>query len=99
MKKCSCGGNMEEKVDETVDGVQYKYFLCKKCGEEILDMRQLHAVADIYRKMKIHHAKLSQWGQSLGLRIPKQLVEKYNFKPDEEVSIIPEKGGIKIVHK
>ncbi|MBI2549529.1 AbrB/MazE/SpoVT family DNA-binding domain-containing protein [Candidatus Woesearchaeota archaeon] len=34
---------------------------------------------------------------SLGLRIPKELVEKYNLKNEEEVTIIPEEKSIRIV--
>jgi hypothetical protein len=33
----------------------------------------------------------------LGLRIPKALVVKYHLKPNEEVAIIPEKEGIKVI--
>ena len=60
-------------------------------------MKQLHNVAQVYREMKRFNAKLSKWGMSLGVRIPKELVEKYNFKDNEEVTMIPEKEGIKII--
>jgi len=98
MKKCSeCNGEMKELSAKTPEGVEYKYFRCNSCGEEILNMNQLHNVAEKYREMKRFHAKISKWGTSLGLRIPKELVEKYNFKDDEEVTMIPEKEGIKII--
>ena len=47
--------------------------------------------------MKRFHAKISKWGMSLGLRIPKELVKRYKFKDEEEVTMIPEKEGIKII--
>ena len=98
MKKCSeCKGEMKELTAETPEGFEYKYFKCNKCGEEILAMNQLHNVAQKYREMKKFNAKISKWGMSLGLRIPKELVQKYNFKDNEEVTIIPEKKGIKII--
>lgn len=98
MKKCNdCEGKMEEKEATTPEGVAYTYYKCKKCGEEIVNMKQLHSVAEKYRKMKLYHAKMTQWGQSLGLRIPKTLVAKYHFKANEEVSIVPEDEGIKII--
>ena len=98
MKKCpECNGNMKELIAKTPEEVSYNYFKCQKCGEEIVDMKQLHNVAQKYRQMKTFHAKISKWGMSLGLRIPKALVEKYHFKDDEEVVIIPEKEGIKII--
>ena len=98
MKKCSeCKGEMKELKAKTPEGVEYAYFKCNKCGEEILNMSQLHNVAEKYREMKRFHAKISKWGMSLGLRIPKELALKYNFKNNGEVTMIPEKEGIKII--
>jgi hypothetical protein len=98
MKKCSeCSGKMIEKTGETPERVKYKYYKCNKCGEEIVDMKQLHHIAEKYRIMKKYNAKLSKWGLSLGLRIPKDLVKEYGFSDDEEVTIIPEKRGILIL--
>ncbi|MFH1053677.1 MAG: AbrB/MazE/SpoVT family DNA-binding domain-containing protein [Candidatus Woesearchaeota archaeon] len=88
---------MKEYEGRYDDGVNYNYWRCQKCGEEVLDMKQLHETAKKYRKMKKHTAKISKWGMSLGLRIPKDLVKKYNFKENEEVTMIPEKEGIKII--
>ena len=51
-------------------------------------MKQLHTVANKSRELKKYHAKLTPWGKSLGLRIPSELVKKYNFK--EEVTLISE---------
>ncbi len=88
---------MEEKEAMTPEGIKYTYFKCRGCGEEIVNMEQLHAVAEKYRVLKLYHAKMTLWGQSLGLRIPKTLVARYHLKPNEEVSIIPEKEGIKVI--
>lgn len=88
---------MKELSAKTPECVGYKYFKCKKCGEEIVDMKQLHDVAQKYRDMKAFHAKLSRWGMSLGLRIPKELVKKYNFKEEENVTIVAEDKGIRII--
>ncbi len=71
---------MEELKSKTPEGVEYNYFKCKKCGEEIVDMKQLHKVAERYREIKMYHAKLSKWGLSLGVRIPKELVKQYKLK-------------------
>ena len=100
MRICSeCKGKMIEKKDETPEGVHYSYYKCSECGEEIVNMKQLHNVAEKYRVMKKYDVKLSKWGLSLGLRIPKELANKYRFKDSSEVSIIPEKKGILIVPK
>ena len=98
MKICSeCKGLMIEKTAKTPEGVSYNYFKCDKCGEEIVDMNQLHNVTEKYRIMKKYHVKLSKWGLSIGLRIPKEITKKYHFKANEEVAIIPEEKGIRVV--
>lgn len=98
MKECTeCNGAMKELKDKTPEGVEYTYFKCTKCGEEIVNMEQLHNVAQKYREMKRFHTKISKWGLSLGLRIPKELVKRYNLKDDKEVTIIPEDKGIKVI--
>ncbi|MAG19808.1 hypothetical protein CL618_00030 [archaeon] len=96
MKNCSeCKGKMIEKVGKTPEGVNYNFYRCNNCGEEIVNMKQLHNVAEKYRIMRKYNVKLSKWGLSLGIRIPKELIDKYEFK--DEVSIIPEKKGILVV--
>lgn len=97
MKCTKCSGKMAEKSGATPEGVEYHYHKCVECGEEIVDMAQLHAVAEKYRKMKRYTAKLSRWGESMGLRIPKELVKKYKLKENEELSLIPEEKAIKIM--
>lgn len=39
---------MKELTAKTPEGVEYKYFRCSKCGEEILNIGQLHNVAQKY---------------------------------------------------
>lgn len=98
MKKCSdCNGIMKELTAATPEGVEYHYYKCAQCGEEILNMEQLHNVADKYRLLKSYHVKISKWGLSLGVRIPKDVVEKYNLKENKEVIIIPEKQGMRVI--
>ena len=98
MKTCSnCKNPMVEMSSKTPEGIEYKFYKCNKCGEEIVDMKQLHNVAEKYRIMKRYRVRLSKWGLSLGIRIPKDLVDKYNFSNKDEVSIIPDKKGLLII--
>ena len=98
MKKClECGSPMNDLVGRSLEGVEYKYYKCTKCKREILDMKQLEDFAQKYREMKRFNAKISKWGLSLGVRIPKELVKKYNLKGNSNVVIIPEKDGIRII--
>ena len=98
MEKCSeCGRKMELKRGSMPDGIGHSYYSCVNCGNEVLTMPQLHEVAEKYRAMKRYTAKLSKWGLSLGLRLPKELVKKYHLDDSKEVAIIPEKHGMRIV--
>jgi antitoxin component of MazEF toxin-antitoxin module len=42
---------------------------------------------------KKFNATVSQWGLSLGIRIPREIVQSYNFEDKEEVEIILTKSG------
>jgi len=98
MKKCSvCGKRMIEKKDKTPEGISYSYYRCEECGEEILDMKQLHVIAEKYRKIKGYRAKISRWGISIAVRIPKELVQQYHLTGKKEMTMIPEKKAIKLI--
>ena len=97
MRKCACGGKMEELTGKTPESISYQYYKCEKCGEEILDTKELKELTLKYRQLKSYQATISQWGQSLGLRIPKELADRYKLKDSEKVTIIPEKEGVKIL--
>jgi len=94
---CYKCGKVTKVVKATLpDGIPFEYHKCR-CGEGVLDMEQLHVAAEHYRKLKKHNAKLSRWGQSLGLRIPKELTEKYKLGPKSVVQIIEEEDGLKLI--
>ncbi|HIH24894.1 TPA: AbrB/MazE/SpoVT family DNA-binding domain-containing protein [Candidatus Woesearchaeota archaeon] len=95
MRNCpSCKKTMRSLRANTPEGVPYEYYACA-CGEEIVDMRQLHDVAQKYRDLKSYRIKLTRWGRSTGLRIPQELVKKYKLK--DEVMILPDEKGLRIV--
>ncbi len=98
MKACSeCRGTMKELASKTPEGIEYHYYKCGKCGGEVVDMKQLHQVAEKYRVLKNYHVKLSKWGLSLGMRFPKEITQRYHLKDEKEVVIIPEERGIRII--
>ena len=98
MRTCSsCRKIMTERVGKTPEGVTYKYYRCDSCGEEVLDMKQLHEVAERYRNMRKYRVKLSKWGLSFGLRIPKELVKTNKLDRTKEVEIIEEKVGFRVL--
>jgi hypothetical protein len=98
MRMCNkCKIKMEEKESVLKDGTPYKHYYCSKCKDSFLDMKQLHNVAEVFKKRRKNTAKLSRWGVSLGVRIPKELVLKYKLKEKSEVTFIPEENGIRII--
>ena len=92
-----CGKKMSDKTGKTEDGIRYGYFHCSKCGEEILDLKQLHSVAEKYREMKKFTVKVSRWGNMLGMRFPKEIEKQYALKNDSQITLIPEKKAIRII--
>lgn len=98
MKHCSaCGGTFKNLTSKTPDGIAYSYSKCVTCGEEILGMKQLHDIAFKYRFLKKYHVKLTKWGLSLGMRIPKEVVQRYHLKDNAELILIPEEEGLRLV--
>lgn len=48
----TCKNKMKELTAKTPEGFTYNYYKCSSCGDEVLNMKQLHAIAEKYRKMK-----------------------------------------------
>ncbi len=45
---------------------------------------------------KTFFVKLTKWGLNLGLRIPKEIVRKYQLVANEEVEILKTKKGFEV---
>ncbi len=98
MRNCpECKTQMLELKAKTPENVEYSYYKCDKCGEEIVNMNQLHQVAEKYRNLKKYNVKLTYWGKSLGMRLPKEIVKQYKLTDQKEIALIPEKKGIRII--
>ncbi len=98
--KCKiCGGSVEVKkgvMEE--DGVEYEYFRCSKCSEEYLNMDQLEKVAVEYRKLKdAKEVTFQKWGNSIAVRIPKEIVNAFNISSGKHGKLIKESDGLKII--
>lgn len=48
------------------------------------------------RTEKTFFVKLTKWGLNLGLRIPKEIVRKYQLAANEEVEILKTKEGFEV---
>lgn len=97
MKCPSCEGKMEPK-ESTLDGITYRFHSCTSCGEELLDMKQLGKLAGKYRKLrKSKDVTFSKWGNSLAVRIPKDIADELGIKEGSQGLITKEKDGLKII--
>jgi DNA-directed RNA polymerase subunit RPC12/RpoP len=92
-----CGNLMNLSRGTYEDGIEYDYWKCSKCDNEILTMDQLKDLA--VRERKAHAVKISKWGTAVAIRIPKSIAQTYNLVPGKEATIIPEKTGFKVVSR
>lgn len=99
MKCPICNGKMEKGKDVIKqDNIDFEMFKCAKCGEEIMDMKQLRNLAKKYRSLrKAKEIKFSEWGNSIAVRIPKDMIEDFNITNGKKGLITKDKEGIKII--
>lgn len=102
---CPCGGKVKWKKDKViVEGVECGILdveYCASCGEEYFPEETMEIVE---KKLKakglwgVQPRKVNLWrsGKSVVLRIPKELTDELDLKPNEEVTIYAE-GKNKIV--
>ncbi len=97
MKCVMCEGNLEEKMTEYKEfGVslgKFKGKVCKECGEMFFDKETAKKIQEISKEMKLFglakKTKVAQVGNSLAIRIPKEIASFLNLKKEKEVRILP----------
>src|SRR3989339_349209 len=97
MKCVMCGGRLNDKtVQYTEFGIslgKYKADVCENCNEQFFD-------SDIAKKIQAKSkelglfglskkTKVAKVGNSLAIRIPKDVAKYINLKKEAEVKIIP----------
>lgn len=71
---------------------------CPKCGEEFLTMEQLKELGEKHKTWRESQKSIfSKWGNSIGIRIPSELVAALKIKPGATAYVKREKNAIKIV--
>ena len=95
---CKKGKMAKVKNIMEQDGIEFEEFKCSSCGEEIVDMKQLEALADKYRKLrKAKEITFAKWGNSIAIRIPSDIVDEYKITSGKHAILTAEKRGIKII--
>jgi len=90
---------MEKIKDQMpVDNIEFEAYRCRSCGEELLDMEQLGTLAAKYRALKrAKEIKFQKWGNSIGVRIPKQLADELHIALGKKGLMLKEKNALKII--
>ena len=84
MKCGKCGSTMEEKKDNLF-GVEVKTFVCSKCGNKMIPLKEAIKVQQkILPKIETSR-KLVQFGGSIAVTLPREL--KTVFKKGEKVKV------------
>lgn len=66
------------------DNIEFDVYKCK-CGEKLMDMKQLAHLASKYRKLKnAHQVKFVKWGNSIAVRVSKNFVNELKIKPGKQ---------------
>ncbi|MEK6932532.1 MAG: AbrB/MazE/SpoVT family DNA-binding domain-containing protein [Nanoarchaeota archaeon] len=97
MKCVMCDSNVKEKlVDYKELGKSFGKFkgnVCEKCGEVYFNSETVDRIQQISRKLGffgiVRKAKVAQLGNSLAIRIPKEIALATGLKKGKEVSIEP----------
>ncbi|OGM03291.1 hypothetical protein A3K72_03200 [Candidatus Woesearchaeota archaeon RBG_13_36_6] len=83
MKCNKCKKQMQKTKDVIKeDNIEFDIYECKHCGERLMDMKQLHQLANKYRKLKkAQEVKFTKWGNSIAVRISKNFVNDLKIRP------------------
>jgi YgiT-type zinc finger domain-containing protein len=100
LKKCPmCGGGalVRKKVDETMFGVKLGRFpawVCNRCGESFTDENTTQSIIDHAKQKGIwglgKKVKVVKSGNSLVVRIPKEIADFMKLEKGQELFIRPD---------
>ena len=105
MRCVMCGGNaISKNVEYKEFGVvlgNFKANVCKKCGETYFDEETAEKIQQKSKQMGLFglskKAIVAEVGNSIAIRIPKEIAEFLDLKKGKEVTIFPEsKRGLRI---
>ena len=94
---CEKGVLKKGKIKESMFGVYLGEFpaeICTKCGESFTDSKTMREIEEIAKRKGIwglaKRTKITRTGNSLAVRIPKDIVNFLKLKEGEEAYIHPE---------
>lgn len=98
MKCVMCEGDtIKQNIEYTEFGIilgNFEANVCKKCGEVYFDEETAGRIQNKSKQMGLFglakKAKIAKIGNSIAIRIPKEISEFLKLKKGEEVTIFPE---------
>lgn len=98
MKCIICGGQtINKKVDYKEFGISlgsFKTDICKKCGEAYFDEKTVEVIQNKSKQLGLFglakKVNVAEVGNSIAIRIPKEIAKFLNLKKGKEVTIFPE---------
>ena len=98
---CNKGNLKKGKVKENMFGVYLGEFpaeICKKCGESFTDEKTTRGIEEAAKKKGLwglgKKTKITKTGNSLAVRIPKEIVDFLKLEEGKEAYIHPDKNRI-----
>ncbi len=94
-----CKGKMELKEDVIKqDNIKFVCYKCKGCGEELMNSKQLKALAGKYHALrKAKDIIFARWGNSIAVRIPSEIAKELCISSGMQGLMIKENDCIKIM--
>ena len=100
---CEKGNLKKGKIKETMFGIYLGEFpaeICSKCHESFTDEKTTRSIEEAAKKKGIwglgKKTKITKTGNSLAVRIPKEIANFLKLKDGKEAYIYPEKGKLVI---
>lgn len=100
---CEKGTLKSGKIKETMFGVYLGEFpaeICNKCNESFTDEKTTRAIEEVAKKKGIwglgKKTKITKTGNSLAVRIPKEIADFLKLKEGKEAYIHPDKDRLVI---
>ncbi len=97
MKCIMCNGDLKEKVVEHKElGIsigKFKAMICNNCNETFYDSAIVEKIQQKSKELGLfglsRKTKVAQVGNSLSIRIPKEIAKFMKIKKENEVTIMP----------
>ena len=94
--KCKCGKKMEEVDDLDLKGFLIRGWRCS-CGQAYSHPEDVDNLVKFFRFMKKQKGlKVFKSGNSLAVRIPKQIADVYHISKSSKLVLSPEKDQLVI---